>query len=83
MDHMSYNPFKIWRGMKELGARMKAKNLEGNMVGEGMTTGGIIIFGPDAKPVYSYPEVTGSPIEMDDLVAALEAVKSTVPVPEL
>jgi hypothetical protein len=47
MDHISYNPFKIWRGLKKLGKRLRKKGLDGNYVGDGVKTGGIIIFGSD------------------------------------
>lgn len=77
-DSMSYwtllNPYKLYKGMKEMGKRMESKNLEGNMVGEGLKTGGIIVFGSDGKPKYAYKEITGSPLETDDIVAALRDV---------
>lgn len=76
--HLSFNPFKIWKMSK----RLKDKKLEGNiMKGEGLKTGGIIIFGVDGEPKYMYPEITGSSIEVDDLLAAVEAVRGLVPVP--
>ena len=60
--------------MKAIGRRLKSKNLEGNMVGEGLTLGGIIVFGSDGEPKYAYPEVTGSELEIDDILAALKDV---------
>jgi len=71
------NPFKIYRGMKDMNKRMKSKNLEGNLVGEGLKTGGIIVFGTDGEPKYAYPEVTGFEMEVDDLVAAVKDVRET------
>ena len=68
------NPYKLYKGAKEVGRRMKEKNLEGNMVGEGLKTGGIIIFGSDGEPRYAYEEVTGSALETDDILAALKDV---------
>jgi hypothetical protein len=62
-----------------MGKRLKDKKLEGNMKGEGLKTGGIIIFGTDGKPKYMYPEVTGSPLEVDDLLAAVQAVREMEP----
>jgi len=77
-DSMSYwtllNPYKIYKGMKEMTKRMKSKNLEGNLVGEGLKTGGFIVFGSDGEPKYAYQEITGSALETDDLMAALKAV---------
>jgi len=68
------NPFKIYRGMKDVGKRMKKKGLEGNLKGEGLKTGGIIVFGSDGEPKYAYPEITGSALETEDIVAALKDV---------
>jgi len=68
------NPYKMYKGLKEVGKRMKEKNIEGNMIGEGMKTGGIIVFGKDGEPKYAYPEITGSPLETDDILAALRDV---------
>ena len=78
-DHLSWwsllNPYKIYKGMKGMNKRMKSKGLEGNLVGEGLKTGGIIVFGSDGEPRYAYPEVTGSALEVDDLVAAVRDVR--------
>merc|ERR1712087_385498 len=71
------NPFKIYGSMKAIGKRLKEKNLEGNMKGEGLKTGGIIVFGSDGEPKYAYPEKTGSPLETDDIIAALKHVSRT------
>lgn len=68
------NPFKIYRSLKDTGKRMKEKGLEGNLVGDGLKKGGIIVFGSDGEPKYAYPEITGSALETDDIVAALKDV---------
>ena len=57
-----------------MGKRLKEKNLEGNMVGEGFKTGGIIVFGKDGEPKYACPEITRDPLETDDILAALRDV---------
>jgi len=71
------NPIKIIKfflGMRGMSKRMKSKNLEGNLVGEGLKQGGIIVFGSDGEPKYAYPEVTGEALETNDIVAALKDV---------
>lgn len=77
-DHLSWstlvNPYKLYKDMKIMSKRMKEKKLKGNMVGEGLKTGGIIVFGKDGEPKYAYPEVTGSALENDDILAALKDV---------
>lgn len=70
------NPYRLYRAYKDTSTRLKEKQLEGNMVGEGMVQGGIIIFGKDGKAKYAYEEETGSEVPMDDIVAALNAVKA-------
>mmetsp|Transcript_6054 Transcript_6054/g.9175 ORF Transcript_6054/g.9175 Transcript_6054/m.9175 type:complete len:85 (-) Transcript_6054:218-472(-) len=72
----TWNPLRLYRGYKDMSKRLKEKTLEGNLVGEGLVQGGIIIFGKDGKPKYAYEEETGSEIPVDDIVAALNAVKS-------
>lgn len=70
----TWNPLRLYRGFKEMNARLKEKNLEGNLTGEGLVQGGIIIFGKDGKAKYAYEEETGKEVPMDDIVAALKAV---------
>lgn len=73
----TWNPLRLYRGFKEMNARLKEKNLEGNLTGEGLVQGGIIIFGKDGKAKYAYEEETGKEVPMDDIVAALKAVSGT------
>ena len=54
---------------------MKEKNIEGNMVGEGLILGGVLVVDRTGRVTYSYPEQTGSPapveaIEADDAADA-------------
>lgn len=72
----TWNPFKLWSGMKAMGNRLKEKNIEGNMKGEGLVQGGVIIFGKDGKARYAYEEETGTELPVDDILAAVKAVKS-------
>ena len=69
------NPFKIAREVKQLSKRMRDKGIEGNYVGEGMKTGGIIIFDNNMKPKYMYKEVPGRELEINDIVAAVNSVR--------
>jgi len=70
------NPYRIYRAYKDTSKRLKEKQLEGNLVGEGMVQGGIIIFGKDGTAKYAYEEETGSEVPIDDIVAALNSVKN-------
>mmetsp|Transcript_63093 Transcript_63093/g.150397 ORF Transcript_63093/g.150397 Transcript_63093/m.150397 type:complete len:146 (-) Transcript_63093:99-536(-) len=57
----SWNPFKLWSGWKKLTARLKSKpEIEGNMVGEGLVQGGVLVIGPGSMGVvHTYLEETG------------------------
>jgi hypothetical protein len=80
MDNVSYNPFKIFKGIRAMGKRMKDKKIEGNLVGEGLKTGGIIIFGTDGQPKYMYPEDTGTPIDVEEFLSAVQSVRNLLEV---
>jgi hypothetical protein len=71
----TWNPMRIYRGFKAMTARLKSKpDLQGNLKGEGIVQGGIIVFDPkgDARAVYQ--EVTGSEIPSEDILTALKAL---------
>lgn len=72
----TWNPFKIYSGIKEMGKRLKEKNIEGNFKGEGLVQGGVVIFGRDGKARYAYEEETGQELPVDDIIEAVKAVKS-------
>ena len=54
------NPFKFKRELDEMGARMKAKNLEGNMVGDGLTKGGVLCVNADGELLLTFYEEAGN-----------------------
>jgi len=56
--------------------RLNEKGLDGNLKGEGLVQGGIVIFGKDGKPKFAYEEETGSPLPIADIIGALNAVKA-------
>jgi len=98
----SYNPIKIYKGIKEIGKRQSAKvrnsegrlwklrrknfrlttsnvssdeqGVEGNLKGEGIVQGGIIIFGPSGNVEYVYQEKTGYEIPRDDIISVLDRI---------
>lgn len=75
---LPWNPWTFIKGIfwvRRIGKRLKAKNIEGNLVGEGLTKGGVIIFGKDKRAKYAYAEETGEELPLDDILAAVEAVK--------
>ena len=74
---MSWNPYKLWKGFKEVSKRLKEKNIDGNMKGEGITTGGLVIFGVDGEAKYMYKEETGEPIDEELFLKAVRAVRES------
>jgi hypothetical protein len=72
----TYNPFRLYRGYKDMQNRLDEKGLSGNLTGEGLVQGGIIIFGKDGKAKYAYEEETGKEIPEDDILAAINAVRA-------
>jgi hypothetical protein len=66
----SWNPFKLYSGFKEIGERIKAKKLEGNYKGEGLTLGGILVV-KKGEVVYKYAEETGSEIPTEEIARAV------------
>jgi hypothetical protein len=62
--------------MKELGKRMKEKNLKGNLKGEGKKQGGLVIFDKNGDPKYAFLEVTGNDLPVSDIIAAVNSVRS-------
>mmetsp|Transcript_9403 Transcript_9403/g.17957 ORF Transcript_9403/g.17957 Transcript_9403/m.17957 type:complete len:87 (+) Transcript_9403:472-732(+) len=80
---MSWNPFKLYRGYKELTKRLKSKeDLEGNLVGEGMIKGGVFVLNPQGEVMYAYEENTGSPLVVEDIQAAMDSMRSKESAPD-
>jgi len=68
------NPIRAYRGVKSLGERIRAKNIEGNLVGEGNLQGGVLVVSPKGDVLFSYQEKTGSVIPKDDIAAAIDSL---------
>ncbi|KAL7525182.1 hypothetical protein ACHAWF_001244 [Thalassiosira exigua] len=76
MSVKSWNPIKIFRGLRGVYKRLSKKNISGNMKGEGLTQGGIIIFDNKGNARYAYREETGFEVPVDDIIAAVKTVKA-------
>ncbi|EJK66772.1 hypothetical protein THAOC_12266 [Thalassiosira oceanica] len=72
----SWNPIKIFRGLREVGRRLKEKGISGNFKGEGLVQGGVVIFDSAGNPRYAYREKTGEELPVEDIAAAVKALKS-------
>lgn len=71
----TYNPFKLYSGYKKMKNRMGEKKLEGNMVGEGLVQGGIVLFDTNGKVRYAYEEEIGTELNMEEIVESLKALQ--------
>lgn len=72
----TWNPLRLYRGFQAMKARIARKKLEGNMVGEGLVQGGVIIFDRHGEPRAVYQELTGQELPVDDILAALTALQA-------
>jgi len=70
----SWNPFTLYTDFSKLMGRMKEKNIEGNLKGEGLLKGGLYIVSPTDGVVFEHKEVSGTPMpygEIEKVVAGL------------
>ena len=75
---LSLNPLSLFGTVKSMfsgNSRTKERNIEGNLVGEGLVKGGVIIFSKDGTPKYAYREVVGQELPVETILAAVHAVK--------
>ena len=63
------------KSYRNLSERLQSKNITGNMKGEGLVQGGIIIFDKAGVARYAYREETGSEIPIHDILLAIQAVR--------
>ena len=71
----SWNPIKIFRGMRNIYRRLAKKNISGNLKGEGLVQGGIILFDKTGAR-YAYREDTGAEVPVDDIIAAVRHIRA-------
>lgn len=75
----TWNPIRIFNGvfwLREAMKRVGDKKLDGNLKGEGLLKGGVIIFGKDGKQKYAYAEETFEEFPSADVLAAIQALKA-------
>eukprot|EP00747_Dinoflagellata_sp_TGD_P189768 gnl/TRDRNA2_/TRDRNA2_50509_c0_seq1.p2 gnl/TRDRNA2_/TRDRNA2_50509_c0~~gnl/TRDRNA2_/TRDRNA2_50509_c0_seq1.p2 ORF type:complete len:119 (-),score=27.82 gnl/TRDRNA2_/TRDRNA2_50509_c0_seq1:33-389(-) len=70
------NPFTTSREFTEIGERTKAKGVEGNMVGDGLTKGGVVVMDPKGNPLYKFEEQSGKGIPADSVAKIVDAARS-------
>lgn len=75
---MSINPFSWYSFITSTRKRFKGKNISGNMKGEGVLQGGVVLFGKKGVPYWAYQEKTGDEIPIEDLLKAVSDMKSGI-----
>lgn len=70
------NPLKVRRDLKAMGERMKAKGLEGNMMGDGLAKGGIMVIAPDGEIKFTYYEDPGKGVPLEEAARILAAARA-------
>jgi hypothetical protein len=70
----TWNPWKLWKGYKAMSQRLKQQKIDGNLKGEGMIQGGILVFDASGILRYAYEEEIGTPLDMKDIRGAYDAL---------
>lgn len=76
------NPLTTRRELKEMGERQTAKGIEGNMVGDGLAKGGVLVVSAGSQLLHVFHEDPGNGIpaaEAAKIVAAVESMRATAP----
>lgn len=71
----TWNPVRLFRGMRSMSKRIEGKSIDGNLIGEGFVQGGVVLFDRDGKARYAYREETGRELPFDDIAAAALAIR--------
>jgi len=70
----TWNPFQLYSDFKNLNHRLKSKNISGNLVGEGLIKGGIIVVSKNKGIIATFPEQTGHSLPLKDIEEAIKNV---------
>jgi hypothetical protein len=68
----TWNPIKIVKGYFELKGRIGEKQIQGNLVGEGMVQGGVMVFNKEGILHYAQQEEIGNELDMEAIRAAID-----------
>jgi len=77
LGKLIFNPLQTYREFKALGVRTKGKGLEGNMQGEGLILGGVLVVSSAGDVVYTYLEETGSELPIADIGKAIDSLSAS------
>lgn len=66
----TWNPWRLYKGFREMTKRLTEKNITGNLKGEGLIQGGVMVFNNNKVSVFE--EETGVPFDTPAIQAALD-----------
>mmetsp|Transcript_33849 Transcript_33849/g.74286 ORF Transcript_33849/g.74286 Transcript_33849/m.74286 type:complete len:91 (+) Transcript_33849:386-658(+) len=69
-----WNPISSYRSYKAINERIKAKKLDGNLKGEGLVKGAVLVVSPGGEIVYTYLEETGQELPVAEIEAAVDSL---------
>ena len=73
----TWNPLRLYRGFQDMKARIaNKKGLEGNMIGEGLVQGGVIVLDKHGDVRAVYQEMTGRELPVNDILEALSVLQA-------
>jgi len=70
------NPFKFRSQLNEMSERLSQKGVEGNMQGDGLTKGGVLVIAPDSGIRHVFYEDPGNGMPQAELNAIIAAAKT-------
>ena len=68
----SWNPFTWYSSLVEMYNRAANKGIAGNMVGEGIVLGGVLLISKTKGVIYQYNEQAGLPVPIHDITNAIK-----------
>ena len=76
----SWNPFQVYADLQGLGARLKDKQIEGNLKGEGIVMGGVILLTPEKDDIFAmWNEKSGTELPLEEISSKIfEMIGKTV-----
>jgi len=66
----TWNPWRLWKGYREMKQRLDSKNLTGNLKGEGLVQGGVLVFDKTGELQYAEEEQIGTEFDVDSILNA-------------
>lgn len=72
-SYFSWNPFSWYSFIRTTSRRTTDVGITGNMKGEGIILGGVLVISKEKGVVFQYEEETGDPVPVEEIVEAILA----------